>query len=243
MNKEKTMALMELSNFSLEKDRVNPNRQLKPILIELRSIETAVNNGIKQEQELDEKIKEKKNEILEIENAHPKLEELREKAKERLALVKGMSLKEMISIQQVLAKAEENLGLNETKTLELGEEIEKITEEIERIKDSVNELKRQYNNKVAIYNKSKRDLDLALAALESREETLRQELEPEMLALFDETARLVPLKPVAFLRNDICTGCCVGVSSQTRRLVANSDTLQCCENCKRILLPMAEGEE
>jgi len=200
-------------------------------------MKATIESGGQQQEELLHLIEAAEHEAAAIKSNFPKTVLTIEKGKDRLALAKGMSLKEMLAIQQVVAKAEENILLGESRILQLLEEKQLLLAEYQTAKEGLAELKRQYNEKVKVYNKEKERIGLQFAALLSQEETLKLDLDAQALTLYNEAAKVVPLNPVSILHNGFCSGCRVGVSTQKARLVARNEVLQRCDQCGRLLLP------
>lgn len=235
---DKYEILLELNRISGEKFKMDPKEKLRPILKEMKSIKTAVEVGLREQEEYTNKAAAAEKETMELRGNLPKLTVTIARGKERMALVKGMTLKEMLSIQQTVAKAEESIQQSKAMMERLQYDREEYLAEARKAGMMVSELKRQYNEKIKVYQKEKDQIELQFAALLSKEEALKEDLGPKLLRIFQEAARAVPVNPVAVLRNGYCSGCRVEVSGQMARLVAQqSENLQHCDNCRRILLP------
>lgn len=234
---ENVEALLELNRIHVEKFKMDPKEKLRPILRELKNIKMAVDNGGQQQEQLRQRIEAAEKEAEEIKDNLPKLIATITKGKERMAVVKGMTLKEMLSVQQAVAKAEENVQQGKEKIDLLQFDRVQYLSELHQADAAIAELKLQYNEKVKIYQKEKEKIELQYAALLSQEETLKEGLDPKILHVFNEAAKVVPASPVAILRNGYCSGCRVGVSCHKARLVAQGEVLQRCDNCNRLLLP------
>jgi len=236
---ENVEALLELNRIYVEKFKMDPKEKLRPILREMKNIKTAVENGCLQQEQLLQRIEAAEKEAEEIKNNLPKLMATITKGKERMAVVKGMTLKEMLSIQQAVANAEESVRQGEEKIDLLQYDRLQYLSELHQANAAIAELKLQYNEKVKVYQKEKEKLELQYASLLSQEETLKDGLDTKILHVFNEAAKVVPASPVAILRNGYCSGCRVGVSCHKAHLVAHGEVLQRCDNCNRLLLPVS----
>lgn len=237
MNQETSKILLEISKIYNQKELVDPRIHLQPILKELKNIKKAIEQGQKMILQMNEQNQTYKQDILKIQTQKPDLENTIQRHKKALALDRDITLKEMITIQQAVKGLEEKIMHNENRAEELKAAIKQNEKRGKEIKQTIAGLKTQYNDKVLIYNKKKAELDLKLAALQSQEENLREQLDQKTLDILDDTVQNVDSRPIVFLKGDICSGCCLGVSSQIARYVVQREGLQRCENCKRILLP------
>jgi len=231
--------LYEISKIYEEKEALDPRNHLQPIFKEIKNIKTAIENGRSLAARLDEENEDSLKAIEKIKQEKPKLEEKILKYKEKLAKIRNSRLTEMIEIQQAIKALNEKIAEGSVQINELQDNIRKNEERKREIRDAVLGLKKQYNDKVILYNKTKAELDLKIAALTAKEEELKEELSPDVLNILDNTVETVKSKPIALLKDDICTGCCLAVSNHTARLVKRMEKLQCCDNCKRILLPQS----
>jgi len=235
---DKYEILLELNRISEEKCKMDPKEQLRPILKEMKHIKMAVEVGLQEQEAYVQATAAADKEITELRDHLPRLAATISRGKERMALVKGMTLKEMLSIQQTVAKSEDSVVQSRARIDQLQYDCEEYLAEARKASAMVSELKRQYNEKVKVYQKEKERIELQYAALLSKEEALKEALGPKLLRAFNEAARVVPVNPVAVLRNGYCSGCRVEVSGQMKRLVAQqSENLQHCDHCRRILLP------
>ncbi len=78
--------------------------------------------------------------------------------------------------------------------------------------------------------------DDRLAMLEHQSETLRRQIEPEVLAVYDRLAGGRRNNPLAVVRARICTGCHSQVTPQTVNALMRDSKIVYCHSCGRMLM-------
>lgn len=238
---DKIEILMALGENNRERSKVDPKKQLGPIYREIRDLKSAILAAEKQLSHMAREYQEKKEELDQLLLDVPKWTADIAKAKERMIRQRGLSLKDMLEIQQEVAKAEENQLLGEAKAIDLQNKLTAYTKEKSIAQARIKELKAQFNQRATIYNQEKAKADLQMASFAAKEEELMEGLDPETAALYQDAIRSNPDNPVVILEKDICGGCRIGLSKHMVKLVNHGDKLICCENCMRILLPSHKG--
>lgn len=233
--------LMALNENNREKSKVDPKKQLGPIYREIRDLKSAILAAEKQLNHMAREYQERKEELDQLLLDVPQWTNDIAKAKERMIRQRGLTLKDMLEIQQEVAKAEENQLLGEAKTIDLQNKLAAYAKEKKITQARIKELKTQFNQRAAIYNQEKAKADLQMASFAAKEEALLEELDPETVALYRDALQSNPDNPVVLLEKDICGGCRIGLSKHMVKLVNQGDKLICCENCMRILLPAHKG--
>lgn len=156
--------------------------------------------------------------------------------KDKLYGAKGNGLKELLSMQQNLAKMEEDMAKSETQYWEFVRQGEELKEQSKQIREMVKALKSQYNEGVRNYKVEKSKLEVELVKIQLKEEEVTEKLKPEVLRLYKETERRYPLNPVALMKGGNCSGCHISIPSMLAMRVREGKVLCYCDNCGRILI-------
>lgn len=184
--------LWQLQGLVQEEYMLRKKEELKPLIGHLK----ALMDNIKQTEEHNEKMKEQRlqneKKALQTENEINSLNTRIKGAKDKLYGKKGGSLKELLSLQQSVLKMGEEAEKNETAYLELLKNIEELKEKEDRLKEVIRALKKEYNENVRIYQKKSKELELELAQNELRQEEIREQLDPDVLRLFQEVKKRFP---------------------------------------------------
>ena len=233
--------LLKLSRLSEEKSRIHPKEQLMPLYQEIKTIQTAIQEGKRQLAGKAQALEAKRKEQASLLKAAPELEREVAEAREKLKSARGLSLKDMLEIRQSVAQSEEELLRWENQRSELRQLEEEFRAAKKEIQERLWGLKQAYNEKAREYNEKKEKLDLQMAALCSREEGLLEELDPAALAIYREAARRCPADPVAIMDKGVCLGCHIGLSKEMIKQVELGKQLVRCDNCMRILLSKEEA--
>ncbi|MDR1192907.1 MAG: hypothetical protein LBK98_01870 [Peptococcaceae bacterium] len=229
--------LLALGAISEEKNRIDPKKQLAPIYQEIKTLRGLILAGEKQVSDLRLRQEERQRELAAILEKAPALKENIIRAKEKMARQRGMSLKDMLEIQQEVARAEEKQLRDEARMADIRRANEAYPAEREQLLARIKELKENYNGLAGQYNQEKAQADLRVAALISREEGMLEELTPAVATMYREALGHCPENPVAILEKGICGGCRIGLSKQLIKHVCQDGQPARCENCLRLLLP------
>ena len=230
-------ALFSLSENNYERNKVDPKQQLGVLYREIRDMLraiTAMENKLEQLTEINQGQQEEWEQLL---RDKPKWAADIEDAKERIIRQRGLTLKDMLRIQQEVVKLEDKIHNADVRASELQGDKDQFEQDRVHIVTRIKKLKAQYNQHAEIYNQEKAKADLVMGGFASREGELLRELSPEEQASYREALRSNPENPVVLLDGDVCSGCRIGLSKQLVKYVNQGDRLIICENCMRILLP------
>ena len=232
-----TEVLLSLNEICKTRNSVNPQKQLAPLYKEIFSLKSAIQAGEERMGQETREHQERRHELERLLLDVPKWEKEIGLAKEKMIRQRGLGLKDMLAIQQEVAKTEEKQLLGESRVIELQEKIKGFEEEQRINRDRINEMKDQYNKLAVKYNDEKAKADLRMAALDSQEEGLLEELSPEFASVYQDALKSCPDSPAVMLQKGICGGCHIAISRQMVKLVNLQERPVRCENCFRILLP------
>ncbi|MDW7650636.1 MAG: hypothetical protein SCK29_12595 [Bacillota bacterium] len=143
--------------------------------------------------------------------------ELLERKKESLQREKDKQEEDMLEAMQGTEDLQNALNRANTEYVTVSKELRSLqktgNEQINSLKDEIRRLR------------DKRDL-------------LLQQIDRELLSEYKEKRKQYYGRPLALLEGDICSGCRVSVSSNTRSLLCRPNIKVLCENCGRILIPV-----
>ena len=226
-----------LREINSERVSIDPKIQLSALYREIRELLGAVSTLEKRLEQLNKLDRERQEELDQLLLDKPTWASKIESAKEMMIRSRGMTLKEMLGIQQEVVRLEESLAFADTKMNELQNREIRYEDNRKKMVSKLNELKAQYNLRAEIYNTEKGKADVILADIADRENKLLAMLTPEDGAVYREALRTNPESPVAMLEGEICSGCRIGLSKQLVKKVNQDGRLMFCENCMRILMP------
>ena len=229
--------MLRLSENNVERVKVDPRIQLAALYRETREILGRITALEKRLGQFAQMQKESRGEMDRLISRMPQWRIDIEDAKERLVHQQGLTLKDMLGIQQEAMRLEDEACAAETKIGALRSEQEQYDAHSKKILARLQELKAQYNQYAGVYNQEKAETQVILARFSSRENELLAQLKPEDTATYRDALKKNPDSPVATLEGEICSGCRIGISKQTIKQVAQVRRAVLCENCLRILLP------
>ena len=221
--------------------RIDPRVQLAALYAEIQSMRSEITSVEDRLGQVSAARDERLSEIDNIIVSKPVWEREIENAKEILVHKRGLTLKEMLNIQQEVARVENDLSQADSRIESLSLEARQLSKRRKLILLRLRDLKAQYNQHAAIYNEEKVKADELLAVHDAVENDLLQKLTPEDRTVYAEALRLNPESPIVILDRDICVGCRIGLSKQLIKHVNQLRKLVCCENCVRVILPDIPG--
>jgi len=233
---EQSRLMLEMQKIIQEKLALQKDSQLASMAKKLRQLREAIENAEKEYENLQEKAAKAREEAKELEEKISKLTAQIKGGKDRLYQAKGSGLKELLSLQQSIQKMEEDVETGEGRYLESLKEAEEYQAKRKEVRELARALKAQYNQGVREYKEEKQKIELKMAELQSKEEELAEQLDPEYLRIFRRTQQKYPSNPVAVFRNGNCSGCHISIPSFLAIQVKEGKTLCYCDNCGRILV-------
>lgn len=233
---EQEKLILELQNYLQEKYRLQKNNEISAMAQDLKNLQESIKKAEEESLKTEDRIKELETRAQETEKRINQLNQQIKGGKEKLYGVKGGSLKELLSIQQNLARMEEDIAKGETQYWEYVRQGEEFKEGRKQAKDIIKALKNQYNEGVRSYKAEKSKLEMELMNIQLKEEEIQEKLQPETIRLFKETEKRYPLNPVAVMKGGNCSGCYIAIPSMLAMRVREGKTLCRCDSCGRILI-------
>jgi len=127
------------------------------------------------------------------------------------------------------------IGLQENKTLEIMEQIEKKEMELSKAKDAVTKAK----DALKIYEKTVRDkikaIDIQILEIRAERELLAGKVEEDILTRYNRIFNNKPDKAIVPIINKSCQGCHMKLPPNVINETKKAHKLIICENCARIL--------
>lgn len=229
--------LLLLSENNDDRVKVDPRIQLASLYREVREMLNTIAAMEKRLEQLEQLDKDLKNELGQLTRNMPDWAAEIELSKERIIRQRGLTLKDMLSIQQEVVKLESDIQAAEGRILELQERGALLSGNRKQILSRLQAIKSKYNQHAEVFNEEKAKADLVMEEIASKEEKLLEELNAEDRMTYKEALRLNPDNPVVILDGDICMGCRIGLSKQIVKQVNQVSKIIHCENCMRIILP------
>ncbi|OFI07165.1 chromosome partition protein Smc [Clostridium acetireducens DSM 10703] len=172
------------------------------------------------------------------ETINEKENELNQKLKEdeyNLYNNAGSDFKLIKSLQERIKKSKLELNEIESKEIKILEKYEKIEndkkvlrKELEKLRDSFNNFKEESINKI---NKAKEDIKKSKEDIEKLEKSIDKLLLKEFKRIQCEKGETA----ISKVKNGVCLGCSMKVSSQTLDKLNIAKEIVYCDNCGRIL--------
>lgn len=237
MGTDRTQILLALSENNDERNRVDPKRQLAALYREIKDFRNAIAATEKKLEILDREYQDRQSELDELILNGPIWEAEIIEAKDKMVRQRGLTLKDMLEIQQEVVRLEESMYYGEAKANDLRGLLIQYEKNRERLISRSKELKANYNQHAEIYNQEKAKTDVLMADFASKENQLLDGLSPEERAIYREALRSNQDNPVVMLEGEICGGCRIVLSKQLLKQVNQGTQLIFCENCLRIILP------
>lgn len=237
MDTERFRVLLDLSDNNNERNKVDPKRQLAALYREIKEFHNTITATENKLNYLNHESQERQSELDQLILNGPKWAEDIAQAKDKMVRQRGLTLKDMLEIQQEVVRLEESMYYGEAKINELRDLLVQYDKNREKLIARLNELKANYNQHAEIYNQEKARTDILMEEFASRENGLLKGLSPEERTIYREALRSNPDNPVVMLEGDICGGCRIVLSKQLLKQVNQGSQLIFCENCLRIILP------
>ena len=229
--------LLLLSENNDERNRVDPKVQLAALYLEIKEMMNLISAMERRLDGIAHMTEDCRVEVDRLILDKPGWASDIAEARERIIRQRGLSLKDMLSIQQEVVKLEENMRQADLRIEELQQQREQYEENRQQLTARLRRQKAQYNQHAGVYNQEKAKADALMAEFAAKEDALLASLEPDDRSLFREALRSNPDNPVVILDGDICSGCRISLSTQLVKHVNRGNRLINCENCLRVLLP------
>jgi predicted nucleic acid-binding Zn-ribbon protein len=155
------------------------------------------------------------------------------KFKGQLSAVK--TNREYQAMQHETATAEQDLGAVEEKVLEQMMDADVITADIARAEATFAVRKKEVTAEKAELEQELVTVQASLAKASETREALLSEMEPRLVALFEQVAKVRKGVAICATRDGLCSVCHVRLRPQVFQQVRANDAIVQCDHCNRIL--------
>ncbi|MFQ5777885.1 MAG: zinc ribbon domain-containing protein [Terriglobia bacterium] len=139
------------------------------------------------------------------------------------------------ALQDEIALEEKNKAAAEDRELEAMIAAEEFEKEIQAAQSELARVEKEVAAALAALDQEQASRQEEAAALTARRDTLRNQVNPEMLTAYDGIARVHGGIALAEARDEVCQVCRIHIRPQTFAEVKRSDQIHYCESCHRIL--------
>jgi len=229
--------MLSLGENNAQRVKIDPKIQLASLFQEIQEVYRSVKAAEKRLEQAMAMHKDCQDELDRLVEEKPQWLDAVEKAKESMVYQRGLSMREMLNIQQEVTRLEDDISQSDSKAANLRSAREHHGRRSKQLLEKLRELRTQYNQQAEVYNRDKAKADVLMAEYAAKEEELLKDVEASDKAVYLEALRLNPEDPVAVLTGDFCSGCRIGLSKQLINVIIKSGKLTSCENCLRVILP------
>lgn len=230
------------------------NEKLR-LLYELQKIDTAIaaaqkaraslNNGATMKQQL-EAVREAfqeaeelyKNTVRELRDCELELKGVESKNKlynDRLYAGKITNPKELSSIEQEIEMLKRQKDKLEERILELMDLVEERKMEMLRAQESLQNLDKEYEAFIASQRKKSAMLAAEIKQLTAMREEILPKIDPALLSKYEALSARLGGIGISKVEQGTCSACRTQLLKNTISALSNTDEIQTCENCSRIL--------
>lgn len=160
-------------------------------------------------------------------------------AQEEKKLFSGMitNSKEADAVQREIDFQKNKNDENETKELELLQELDMVNEKISVISGKHKSAIEDRDAKQNIYEEALGRLETELAELRTKARDIKQVIEPMLLFKYEQISEDKAGVGASFYKDGTCTGCHISLPKDEAAKFLEKHDLGKCSNCKRILIP------
>jgi predicted nucleic acid-binding Zn-ribbon protein len=227
--KESLTQLLELQDLALTIEQVN--RDADQLNVDVRNAELTLEDKKRRLQQVHaqrfEAAKRADAIQLKIEEAEEKISQL-EIQLNQLSNIERVRAS-MAGHQADIAKWEDEALGSLQRVDELSGEEKRLSEDVRRAEAALGEVR----DEVAGEREKHQD---RLAMLEHQTQTLRRQIDPEVLGAYDRLAGGRRNNPLAVVRDRVCQGCHSQVTPQTINLLMRDSKIVYCHSCGRMLM-------
>lgn len=155
------------------------------------------------------------------------------KFKDQLSAVK--TNREYQAMQHETATAEQELSAVEEKVLEQMLDADLITADVTKAEAALAARKKEVTAEKAALEEELTVVRATLAEATQTRETLLKEMEPRLVALFEQVAKVRKGIAICATNDGLCSVCHVRLRPQVFQLVRQNDGIVQCDHCNRIL--------
>jgi hypothetical protein len=155
------------------------------------------------------------------------------KFKDQLSAVK--TNREYQAMQHETATAEQELGAAEEKVLEQMLDADVISADIAKAETELAARKKEVTAEKAAIEEELTSARATMAEATRTRETLLQEMEPRLVALFEQVAKVRKGVAICATHDGLCSVCHVRLRPQVFQVIRQNDSIVQCDVCNRIL--------
>lgn len=228
--------LLQLQQLDTEIDKLEAKKENLP---EKSNHEKSLAELGDTQRELAKKIKEQESEDKKQDKLEGEVERISFKVKteeDKLYSGKIQNPKELMSIQEeikMLQRERDELETGYLKELDVVEQLERdvklLNEQEKRFSARTDELK-------AAYDEILSEIDSKLAELSKKREEIAEGVEKSTYELYEKLRKEKGGLAVALVKEGVCQGCGVEISTEEEDLMFKEERIWRCEHCKRILV-------
>lgn len=145
------------------------------------------------------------------------------------------SPKELTGLEQEVQLLKRRQVEVEDEALEVMSQLETANERLDMEGERLERLEIKWSEEQAELKGKQVALSSRHTLLKERQESLREAIDPEDLATYEDLRRRKARQGVALVQNGVCQGCGVAVSTSKVTMVLRGEELVQCANCERIL--------
>jgi predicted nucleic acid-binding Zn-ribbon protein len=228
--------LTKLQDLDLIADRLRTELESLP---EKETYEAELNNLSELQSELTKVLKDDEEQtkiVKKLEGQIGLLEEKMKKEESKLYDGRTTNSKELMSIQQEIDSLRKERDKEETDYLLELEKLDPLDSKLKELKSTEAESSdRSEKLRIGLENKTK-DVQSRLEEKELEISQVRKDIKDDILSLYDKLRKSKKGIAVAIVKEGICQGCNLAISTEEADKMTYEDEVWRCEHCKRILV-------
>jgi predicted nucleic acid-binding Zn-ribbon protein len=229
--------LLRLQETELKLEQLQKKIKGMPVFAEFKSLQSEAADAKEAVGWAENKLREHKKRVKRLEMELHQAEQEHKEVNDSLYGSSVQSAKELeqlgkkeVELLREKQRQEENLLLAMQLAEDLQNALDKSKGEYTSISKDVRALQKTGNDEINIIKEE-------IRFFREERELLLQQIDPALLAEYRVKRKEFLGRPLAKLEGDICSGCRVSVSSNTKSILFRPNVKVCCENCDRILIP------
>lgn len=228
--------LLQLQQIDTEIDKLEARKEN---LSEKSNYEKSLTDLMETQKELTKKIKEQESEGKKQNKLEGELERISFKVKaeeDKLYSGKIQNPKELMSIQEEIKMLQRERDELETAYLKELDMVEQLEKEVKLLDGQEKKFSVRTDELKAAYDEVSGEIDRKLAEQDKKREEIVAGIEEDTYRLYERLRKEKGGVAVALVKNGVCQGCGVEISTEEEDLMFKEERLWRCEHCKRILL-------
>lgn len=233
---KESQRLLELQETDRHIDQLEANKETLP---EKGAYEEAATELEELQRELARKMKEHESEDKRQRKLEGELGRLDDKVKgEEGKLYEGkiQNPKELVSLQDEIKMLQRERDELETACLEALEQAEGLARELGTVSERERKVARATEKAQKAYDGALAGLERELASLRAKRDQIVADIRPDVHKLYERLRKERGGLAVTTVKNGVCQGCGLEISTEEEDLMYKEDRTWRCEHCKRILV-------